>query len=125
MNFDNSKEHGTDVENQVQMAKEKPDIWFEFSHEALKKIDKNDQRHADEPEVFYYQENNCTCLTYGFASVIKYLIREKIIFGVDHLSTDLIEINQQDPQIVQKVNDMMRKNGYFTCKKLKKKNKKK
>ena len=50
-----------------------------------------------------------------------------LCFGVsnqvfDH--TDLIEINQQDPQIVQKVNDIMSKNRYFTCAKLNKKKRK-
>ena len=49
---------------------------------------------------------------------------KKIICGVDHLFTDLIEINQQDPQIVQQVNDTMRKNGYFKCKKLNKEKRK-
>ena len=56
------------------MAKEKPDIWFEFSHEAIKKSDKNEQRHTDGPEVFYYQVNKSRCLTYALASAIKYLI---------------------------------------------------
>ena len=83
----------TDVENQARMAKEKPDIWFEFSHEA-KKTDKNEQKHTNGPEVYYYQGNKSRCLTYALASAIKYLIIEKIICGVDHLSTDLIEINQ-------------------------------
>ena len=59
-------------------------------------------------------------LTYAMLSAIKYLIMEKITYGVDHLSTDLVDINQQDPQIVQKVNNIMRKNRYFTYKKLNK-----
>ena len=95
----------TDVENQAQNAKDKPDIWFEYTHEAIKKIDKNEQRHADGPEVFYYHGNNKSrCLTYALAPAIKYLIIEKIICGVDHLSTDLIQINQLDTQLVQKFN---------------------
>ena len=99
-------------------------MWFEFSHKATKKTDKNEQMHTDGPEVFHYQGNKNRRLTYALASVIKYLIIEKIICGFDHLSTDLIEINQQVPQIVQKINDIMRKNGLFTCKKLNKKKRK-
>ena len=53
MDFDNTKENGTDVENQAQMAKDKPDIWFEFSHKAIKKTDKNEQRHTDRSKVLY------------------------------------------------------------------------
>ena len=45
------------------------------------------------------------------------MIIEKIIFAVGYLSTDSIQVNQQDPQTVQKVNEIMRKNGCFTCKK--------
>jgi len=106
------------------MAKDTPDTWFEFSHEATKKTNKNKQRDTDGPKVFYYQGNKSRCLTYSLASAITYLIVDKIIYGVDHISSDLIEINQQDPQIVQKVNNIMRKNGYFTCKKLNKKKRK-
>ena len=91
------------------MAKEKPDIWFEFSHEAMKKTGNYEQKYPDGPEVFYYQANNSKCLTYALASAIKYFIIEKILCGVDHLSTKFIDFNQQDPQIVQKVNDIMRK----------------
>ena len=36
LDFESLKEHGTDVEHKALMAKEKPDIWFEFSHEAVK-----------------------------------------------------------------------------------------
>ena len=43
LNFESLKEYGTDVENQAQMAKDKPDIWFEFSHEATKKTGNNKQ----------------------------------------------------------------------------------
>ena len=95
LDFESLKEHGTDVEHQARMAKEKPDIWFEFSHEAIKKTGNNEQKYSDGPEVFYYQGNKSRCLTYALASAIKYLIIEKIICGNDHLSTDLIEINQQ------------------------------
>ena len=35
------EEYQTYVENKAQMAKDKTDIWLEFSHEAFKKIDKN------------------------------------------------------------------------------------
>ena len=42
MDFDSSKKYRTDVENQALIAKHKPDIWFEFSHEAMKKTDKNE-----------------------------------------------------------------------------------
>ena len=49
MDFESLKEHGTDVENQARMAKDKLDIWFEFSHEAINKTDKNEQRHTDGP----------------------------------------------------------------------------
>ena len=124
LDFESLKEHGTDVENQARMAKDKPDIWFKFSHEAIKKTGNNEQKYTDGPAVFYYQGNKSRCLTYALASAIKYMIIEKIICGVDHLTTELIDINQQDPQIVQKVNDIMRKNGYFTCKKLNKKKRK-
>ena len=34
------------------MAKEKPDTWLDFSHEAVKKGDKNEDRHTDGIEVF-------------------------------------------------------------------------
>ena len=126
LDFESLKEHGTDVEHQALMAKDTPDTWFEFLHEARKKKNKNKQRDTDTdgPKVFYYQGNKSRCLTYSLASAITYLIVDKIIYGVDHISTDLIEINQQDPQIVQKVNNIMRKNGYFTCKKLNKKKRK-
>ena len=82
---------------------------FEFSYEAIKKTDKKEQRHTDGTEAFYYQGNKSRCLTYALASAIKYLIIKKIIYGVDNLSSDLIDINQQDPQIVQKVKNIMRK----------------
>ena len=92
------------------MAKDNPDIWFELLQEAIKKTSKNEQQHTNGPEVFYYQGNKNRYLTYALMSAIKYLIIEKIICGIDHLSTDLIDINQQHPQIVEKVNDIMRKN---------------
>ena len=78
------------------MAKDKPDIWFNFRMKLLK-IDKNKQRYTDGPEVFYYQGNKSRFLTHALASAIKYLIIEKIKYNVDHLSADLIQTNQQDP----------------------------
>ena len=114
LDFESLKEHGTDVENQARMAKEKPDILFKISHEAIKKTDQNQQRRTDGPEVFYYQGNKSGCLTYALLSAITYLIIETIIYGIDHLSTNLIDIDQQDLQIVQKVNDIIKKQGYFT-----------
>ena len=102
------------------MTKEKPDIWFEFLYEAIKKTGQNEERHTDGPEVFYYQGNKIRCQTYALASAIKYLFIEKITCGVDHLSTELIQINQQDPQIVQKVNDIIRKMKKRKLKEIKK-----
>ena len=85
MDFDSAKEHETDVEIQTRKAKDKPDIWFEFSYEAFKKTDKNGERYTDGPEVFYSQGNKSRCLG---ALAIKYLIVEKMICGIDHLSTE-------------------------------------
>ena len=41
MDYETLKEHQIDIENHAQMTK-KPDKQFEFSHEAIKKRDKND-----------------------------------------------------------------------------------
>ena len=72
LDFKTLQQHGNDVENQARMAKEKPDIWFKFSHEAIKKTDKNGQRHTNGPKVFYYQGNKSKCLTSALASAIEY-----------------------------------------------------
>ena len=78
----------------------------------------------DTPSMIYCQGKMIKCFTYSLSGVMKYLLMEKEIFGVDRFLQNLREIKQQDKNIITKVNAIMSQNAYFTCKQLNKKKKK-
>ena len=86
----------------------------------LKKLDTKELSTNEAPMALFYQGNKSRYLTYALVSAIKYLTTQRILCGIDHLADKLLEINQQDLQLVQKANNIMRKNGYFEYKQLNK-----
>ena len=98
--------------------------WIKLTHEAKKKTDTIELSTDDAPVTSFYQGNRRKCFTYSLASAIKYLSSSKILSGIDHLLEQLINISQQDHKLVNKANNVLRKNGLFKCNKLNKRKQK-